>query len=79
MLDTLLKRDLQLFFAFSNGLEENYNHRTQFAEALPDIASDPRTSVSFFPEADHTFTDPAQQRRLLAEVTDWMQGRFGAG
>lgn len=79
MLSSLFARDLQALFVFSNGLEGNYNHRTQFAGALPHVAKDPRVAVEFFPRADHVFSDPDQQRALITQITDWIGDRFGAG
>jgi hypothetical protein len=74
MLRRLLERDVRLFFAFSAGLEDNYNHRGQFAEALPDVAAHPGMRVSFFPEADHTFSVRMQQDALSEEILAWTEG-----
>jgi hypothetical protein len=37
VLSTLLERDAKLLCLFSGGLEGNYNHRSQFQEALPEL------------------------------------------
>jgi hypothetical protein len=73
---TLLERDVQMLCAFSAGLEENYNHRGQFAALFPDLAAAPETTVEFFPHADHTFSDRDQQRALIRLVREWMSTRF---
>lgn len=77
VLSRLLERDVRMFFAFSNGLEANYNHAGQFGEALPDVAADPRVATRFFPEADHTFSKRELQSDLLDDFLAWMTQAFG--
>ncbi|HSM06177.1 MAG TPA: alpha/beta hydrolase [Longimicrobiales bacterium] len=74
---SIVARGTDVLFAFSAGLEHNYNHRGQFAGVFPDLAADPRITVMFFPDADHTFSDRAQQRALIEAAVDWTAGRFG--
>jgi len=78
MLTTLLTRDVRMLFVFSNGLDENYNHAGQFAAALPRVAADSRVSERFFKNADHTFSDPTEQARLIDTCADWMTSNFGS-
>ncbi len=73
----LVDRGTRLLFLYSAGLEENYNHRAQFEEALPDLAKAPEVEVDFFPKANHTFEEPAQQRALIARITRWCAEAFG--
>jgi pimeloyl-ACP methyl ester carboxylesterase len=77
VLSGLLGRNVEMLFVFSNGIEESYNHRSQFAEALPKIAAHPRLAIDFFPLADHTFIRPDQQQALIARVVGWMEKCFG--
>lgn len=74
-LERLLGRDVGLLFVFSAGLEENYNHAGQFAEVLPEVAAHPAATNHFFPDADHTFSDTAQQAALIRLIVDWLSGR----
>jgi len=76
-LRVLVGRDVKLLCAFSSGLEDNYNHHGQFAEVFPGLAADPRTTVVFFRDADHTFSDREQQRGLITLIVDWMETAFG--
>ncbi|MEM7414869.1 MAG: alpha/beta hydrolase [Gemmatimonadota bacterium] len=76
MLGQLVRRDVRMYFAFSNGLEDNYNHAGQFASALPGVGSDPRITSRFFSGADHVFSDRAQQSALLDAFEAWMSGGF---
>ena len=77
LLSGLLGRGVEMLFVYSNGIEEAYNHRSQFAEALPEIAAHPSLATDFFPLADHTFCQPDQQQALIARVVGWMEERFG--
>lgn len=76
-LGATLARDVELLCVFSGGVPALYSHERQFADALPDVASHPRSAVRYLPEADHAFSARDQQEVLLGEVVEWMQARFG--
>jgi pimeloyl-ACP methyl ester carboxylesterase len=71
-LDQLLARPVSLYFIFTAGLENNYNHRSQFRHRFPRAASHPRVRVDFLPDCDHTFTTGAARTRITAMVRDWV-------
>jgi hypothetical protein len=71
-LDRLLARPVSLYFIFTAGLENNYNHRSQFRHRFPRAASHPRVRVDFLPDCDHTFTTGAARTRITAMVRDWV-------
>lgn len=73
---SLLRSGTEFLFLYSNGVEHNYNHLTQFAEALPHIAAEPTVAVDFFPDADHTFRQRDQQQVLISRIVRWMGERF---
>jgi pimeloyl-ACP methyl ester carboxylesterase len=75
---TLLERDAKLLYLFSGGLEYNYNHRSQFREAVPDLAGHPNLTYDYFPQADHTFSCLAEQTALIARISQWMTTAFSA-
>lgn len=77
-LTALLARGMRLLFVFSAGLEDNYNHASQFREALPELARHPNLASEFFPRADHTFSNAEQQAALIERVVEWMTAQFGA-
>lgn len=71
----LVGRGCELLFVFSGGLEERYNHQTQLYRAYPLLRGSPRCQVVYRPTADHTFSDPGEQARLLALLLEWITGR----
>ena len=77
MVSVLQEREAEMLFLYSNGLEENFNHASQFAQAVPDLAAHPRVDTGFFPSADHTFSRRDQQQALIGRVVEWMAERFG--
>jgi len=76
IISSLLRRGTEFLLLYSNGVEVNYNHRSQFAEALPHLAAEPSVDVEFFPKADHTFQDPEQQAALIDRIVGWVESRF---
>ena len=71
-LDTLLARNVALYFVFTAGLEGNYNHRSQFRHRFPRAAAHPALSVDFLPESDHTFSARSARTQVTGLVRDWI-------
>lgn len=67
----LLARGVRLHVVFTAGLEDNYNHRTQFRATFPETARYPGLSYVWFPEADHGFSNREDRSRLIAGIVRW--------
>lgn len=78
LLDALLARQIRLHFAFTAGLEDNYNHRSQFAATFPRAARHPALTQEFFAERDHAFSRREPRERLVRSAVAWARG-FGTG
>ena len=51
--------------------DRDYSYRRHFADTFPTVRSD-RVQVTFFPDADHTFTLRANQDRQIRTITEWI-------
>jgi dienelactone hydrolase len=72
-LQTILAREVDLFFVFTGGgMAEFYNHPRQFFETFPALRGHPRVRLEFMSRADHTFTLRAHQDALLTSIEGWM-------
>jgi len=67
----LLDRGVRLLLIYS-GSWTAYNYRDQFKDAFPGLMKRGAIQVEYYPDADHTFTRLASQRRLARTVTDWL-------
>ena len=76
VVSTLLERDAKLLCLFSSGLERNYNHESQFRNALPELTSHPNLEYGYFPAADHTFSRVVEQTALISRIAEWMRTAF---
>jgi len=72
-LGQLLGRGVKLHFAFTPGIETNYNHRTQFRHTFPLAARHPALSYDYFPEADHVFSAPSSRAQLINAIVTWIR------
>jgi dienelactone hydrolase len=72
----MLERDLKLYFVYSGGVSEHFNHRRQFREYFGRIAAHKNVTLSFFEEADHTYVLAGDRLKLLRAVDDWLQQNF---
>lgn len=54
-----------------NTPDRDYSYPRHFAETFPSVCSD-RVQVTFFPDADHTFTLRANQDLLIRTITEWI-------
>ena len=73
-LETLLARGVRLLACCSGALEERYNHKDQLFELLPGLRG--RVDLSYYPEANHLFTERLARRRLISDVTDWLERHY---
>jgi dienelactone hydrolase len=73
-LETLLARNVRILVCYSGALEEGYNHPDQLFELFPRLRG--RLDRSYFPEANHQFTEIASRRLLVATVRDWLERRY---
>jgi len=71
-LDSLLARNVELYFIFTAGVPSNYNHRSQFRSRFPRAASHRALSVEFLPESDHMFSARNARTQAAGLVRDWM-------
>ena len=70
-IDAILSRGVKLLFVFTMGIEESYNHRSQFAHTFPRAAAHPSLALEFFPKADHTFSHERDRQQLFDAVVRW--------
>lgn len=74
-LGQLVARGVRVLVIYSGIHGPRYNHPDQLFELFPDLRG--RIDHAYFPPANHTFTELATQRELVAAVTGWMRKRFG--
>ena len=70
----LVERDVRMLCIFSGGYEERFMHPRQFAWTFGPAARDPRVTMHFWPDCDHTYFAGAQRERLLGTIEGWMSG-----
>lgn len=68
----LVARDVRLLCIFSGGYAERFIHPKQFAWTFGPPARDPRVTMHFWPDCDHTYFGRAQRDRLINTVEEWM-------
>lgn len=72
----MLERGLKLYFVYSGGVSEHFNHRHQFREYFGRIAVHKHVTLSFFEEADHTYVLAVDRLKLVRSVDQWLQHNF---
>jgi pimeloyl-ACP methyl ester carboxylesterase len=74
-LRTLADRDVRVLSIYAGIHGENYNHDDQLYEAFPELRG--RIDRAYFPEANHTFTQLADQAALIDATERWIASEFG--
>jgi len=72
-LGTVLSRGARLYFIFTGGLTDNYNHRSQFRTTFPQAARDPAVSFEYLPEADHTLSRARDREHVVRLAVEWLR------
>ena len=71
-------RGIELYFVFTGGQEEIYNHQSQYQKSFPGIDFRGRIRVDYLKDATHIFTGLDHQEYLVREVGGWMKRVAGA-
>lgn len=71
-LNELVQRDVRILAIYSGALGARYNHEDQLFEAFPELKG--KVDRSYFPDANHTFTELSAQAALQARVISWCKG-----
>ncbi len=75
-LGDMLNRGLKLFFIYSGGISEQFNHLCQFGECFRRVARHPATSVDFFASTDHTYILDRDRKQVINAIERWLQQNF---
>ncbi|MDQ3289178.1 MAG: hypothetical protein M3Q42_13170 [Pseudomonadota bacterium] len=76
----LVARDVRLLCIYSGGYAERFMHPRQFEWTFGPPVHDPRVTMHFWPDCDHTYFGRAHRDRLIGTIEDWMVGlAAGAG
>ncbi len=73
-LGQLLDRGVRLAFYFTDGLEENYNYRSQFRDNHPQAAASPLCTSVFVPGSNHSLTNVSHRELIISGFVRWMGG-----
>lgn len=76
--DAMLARGMKLFFAFTGEVEQSYNGKNQLFEMFPSLTSAKAVTNEFYNAADHVFSFAQDRRKLIADLSAWMQSNFGS-
>jgi pimeloyl-ACP methyl ester carboxylesterase len=73
-LEAIAERGVKVLAVYSGAHGPGYNHEDQLFEVFPELRG--KIDRAYFPNANHTFTELAQQAHLIDAVTDWIATRF---
>jgi pimeloyl-ACP methyl ester carboxylesterase len=77
-LRAMIARGVRLCVIHSGAMDLYYNYEEQFRDAFRDVPFGDSLALHYFSDADHTFTELAQQRALQQAVDDFV-ARFSRG
>jgi dienelactone hydrolase len=70
----LVNRNVRILSIYSAAQGARYNHTDQLYESFPELRG--KLESQYCPDANHTFTEIAQQTALISMVVDWCGRRF---
>ncbi len=74
VLNGLVARNVRILSIYSSAQGVRYNHADQLYESFPELRG--KLDNIYCPDANHTFTEIAQQAKLISTVMDWCERRF---
>jgi pimeloyl-ACP methyl ester carboxylesterase len=73
-----MSRNLQLYFIFSGGMGDVYNHRSQYRASFKDVDFGDRLRVDYVRDASHVFSGLEHQEFLARELSTWTAAKFSS-
>lgn len=70
----MVARDVRLLCIFSGGYGDRFLHPRQFGWTFGPPARDPRVTMHYWPDCDHTYFARAHRQRLVDAIVEWMAG-----
>jgi pimeloyl-ACP methyl ester carboxylesterase len=74
----VLARRTPMLAAFTAGHEHQHNYASQIIDAFPELDFRGSLQLDWFPNSDHSFSDPSNASRLRRLVVDWARAHFVA-
>ncbi|WP_255436911.1 alpha/beta fold hydrolase [Rhodanobacter sp. PCA2] len=76
-LAAMLARGLKLYFVYSGGIGEQFNHPRQFRECYGrEVADHPALRMDLLDGTDHTYTLVCDRERMFGHVERWLKEQF---
>ncbi len=72
----LIDRDARLLMVYTRLGPLAFNYARQMHDAFPELEFGRAVEVTYYPEADHTFTFPGHRDTLITDITTWLQRHF---
>lgn len=72
----MLVRRLKLYFIYSGGISDFFNHARQFRECYGRIADDPGVRVDYLARTDHTYALAGDRHEVVERIAQWMNTQF---
>lgn len=75
----LVAREVRLLCVYTGGYSERFLHPRQFVWNFGPAARDPRVTLRYWPDCDHTFFARDHRERLLDIIEEWLANDAGTG
>lgn len=72
----LVQRQVHSLWVYTGGYATTFQHPRQFAWSFGAVTRDPRVTMLFWPDCDHTFFARSHRDRLLDTVDRWLGSAF---
>ncbi|MDJ0954060.1 MAG: alpha/beta hydrolase [Acidimicrobiia bacterium] len=75
-LKSLIDRNTKLLMIYTRLGPLVFNYERQLHDAFPELDLEDAVTVRYYPDADHTFTLPANRREAMTAIESWMLDNF---
>ena len=75
-IQSLIDRDIKLYYIYSGGMRVYYNSPDQFYAMFRKVKFKNNVSYTFFPDADHTYTSISMREELKNTIRTWILRTF---
>ena len=69
----MVERKVVILCIYTGGFPKYYNYLNQFLDMFKSVDFKDQLQLSYFPKADHIFTNHSERTRLIECIRQWMK------
>ena len=76
ILKSLVARNTKLLYLYTLGMDDKFNHRSQFFDMYPKLSATDKITINYLPEMSHLQIFEQDRRKMVGLIKEWLATNF---